>query len=408
MLRRIKVEDLKEGMIFSEPLFFDDGKNRVLGKMHPVSQRELSVLKQWKVPFVMTAGKSVKKSEEVAELVEELDAPPDEGDGSTAKTAAKKTQKQTTENTILQLPDILTHSELYTEYLAIILTIDVFLNNVKQRKPLSPRPVDGIVLRLRNLIAVDRPRVISFILSAQIPDRDMAKALIDTAILAETIANFMKLPEDYIDDIVLGTLLHDCGMLRIPDTILKKQGQLSDTEMQTVAAHVVYGYKAVLSEFMYTERVAMLVLQHHERWDGKGYPNGLDKESIEIGARIIAVVDAFVAMTAQKAYRSALLGYDAMKTLLADKGCRFDYEVIKAMIQSVGVYPIGSIVLMNDTSIARVVGIAPEAPLRPSIRVLIDETGNQYPDNKGKLLDLREYKNIFIVKAVDPLIYQKK
>lgn len=236
----------------------------------------------------------------------------------------------------------------------------------------------------------------------------MAKALIDTAILAETIANFMKLPEDYIDDIVLGALLHDCGMLRIPDTILKKQGQLSDTEMQTVAAHTVYGYKAVLSEFMYTERVAMLVLQHHERWDGKGYPNGLDKESIEIGARIIAVVDAFVAMTVQKAYRSALLGYDAMKTLLADKGCRFDYEVIKAMIQSVGVYPIGSIVLMNDTSIARVVGIAPEAPLRPSIRVLIDETGNQYPDNKGKLLDLREYKNIFIVKAVDPLIYQKK
>ena len=178
--------------------------------------------------------------------------------------------------------------------------------------------------------------------------------------------------------------------------------------MQTVAAHTVYGYKAVLSEFMYTERVAMLVLQHHERWDGKGYPNGLDKESIEIGARIIAVVDAFVAMTSQKTYRNALLGYDAMKTLLADKGRRFDYEVIKAMIQSVGVYPIGSIVLMNDTSIARVVGIAAEAPLRPSIRVLIDETGHQYPDNKGKLLDLREYKNVFIVKAVDPLIYQKK
>ena len=78
------------------------------------------------------------------------------------------------------------------------------------------------------------------------------------------------------------------------------------------------------------------------------------------------------------------------------------------MIQCVGVYPIGSIVLMNDTSIARVVGIAPEAPLRPSIRVLIDETGHLYPDNKGKLIDLQEYKNIFIVKAVDPLVYSKK
>ena len=407
MLRRIKVEDLKEGMIFSEPLFFDDGKNRVLGKMHPVSQRELSVLKQWKVPFVMTAGKSVKKSEEAAEPVEELDVLPDKGEVSTEK-AEKKDQKKTAENTILQLPDILNHSELYTEYLAIILKMDIFLTEVKKRKPVAPRPIDGIALRLRNLLAADRASVISFILSAQIPDREMAKALIDTAILAETIANFMKLPEDYIDDLVIGTLLHDCGMLRISDTILKKKGQLSDTEMQTVAAHTVYGYKTILSEFMYTERIAMLVLQHHERWDGKGYPNGLNKESIEIGARIIAVVDAFVAMTSQKAYRSALLGYDAMKTLLADKGRRFDYEVIKAMIQSIGVYPIGSIVLMNDTSIARVAGIAPDAPLRPLIRILIDETGHQYPNNKGKLIDLREYKNTFIIKAVDPLIYSKK
>ena len=113
-------------------------------------------------------------------------------------------------------------------------------------------------------------------------------------------------------------------------------------------------------------------------------------------------------MTARKAYRNALLGYDAMKTLLADKGRRFDYEVIKAMIQSIGVYPIGSIVLMNDTSIVRVVGTHPEAPLRPLIRVLIDETGHLYPNNKGKLIDLKEYKNTFIVKAIDPLQYQQK
>ena len=405
MLRRIKVEDLKEGMMFSEPLFFDDGKNRVLGKGYPVSARELSVLKQWKVPFVMTAGKIIKENE----VVEELDTLTEEGEGSTAKTAAKKEQKKTAEeNTVLQLPDILTHSELYTEYVAIILTLDVFLTEIKKRNPVAARPIDGIALRLRNLLAADRPLAISFILSSHIPEQETAKALVDTAILAETIANFMHLPEDYIDDIILGSLLHDCGMMRIPDVILNKKGALSDTEMQTVAAHTVYGYKAVLSKFMYTERVAMLVLQHHERWDGKGYPNGLDKESIEIGARIIAVVDAFVAMTAQKAYRSALLGYDAMKTLLADKGHRFDYEVIKAMIQSIGVYPIGSIALMNDTSIVRVVDVAPEAPLRPLIRVLIDETGHLYPNNKGKLIDLREYTNTFIVKAIDPLQYQQK
>jgi len=404
VLRRIKVEDLKEGMIFSEPLFFDDGKNRVLGKMYPVSQRELSVLKKWKVPFVMTTGKIVKQDEEITELVEELDALSDDGE---TDTKVKKTDK-TAESSILKLPDILLNSEPYIEYVSIIQAMDAFLTDIKQKKPVQERPVDGIALRLHNLLAAHRSLVISFILSAEIADQEMAKSLVDSAILAETVAIFMKQPADYTSDIVIAALLHDCGMLRISDDILKKKDPLSDTEMQTVAAHTVYGYKAVLSDFMYTERIALLVLQHHERWDGKGYPNGLSKESIEIGARIIAAVDAVVAMTTEKVYRKALLGYDAMKTLLADKGRRFDYNVIKAVIQSIGVYPIGSVVLMNDTSIARVVDIVPEAPLRPTIRILIDESGKRFPNNTGGLLDLREYKNIFIVQAVDPQLYQKK
>ena len=90
MLRRIKVEDLKEGMIFSEPLFFDDGKNRVLGKGHPVSQRELSVLQQWKVPFVMTAGTSVDAREKKAEPVEELTPLPDEEAATAERTTNAK------------------------------------------------------------------------------------------------------------------------------------------------------------------------------------------------------------------------------------------------------------------------------------------------------------------------------
>ncbi|MGP1444924.1 HD-GYP domain-containing protein [Treponema sp.] len=403
MLRRIRVEDLKEGMIFSEPLFFDDGKNRVLGKMHPVTQRELAVLKQWKVPFVMTEGKAVRSDAEMNDLVEELDALVDEEEDSTGKQSDK-----IDDSDILKLPDVLNHSELYSEYLSIVDAVDAFLNDIKQKKPISPRPVDGIALRLHNLLAADRTLVISFILTADIPEHDMAKALVDSAILAETLAVFMKEPADYRDDVVLAALLHDCGMLRIPDTILQKKGPLSDTEMQTVAAHTVYGYKAVLSEFMYTERVAQFVLQHHERWDGKGYPGRLNKEGIELGARIISVVDAFVAMTSAKVYRSALLGYDAMKTFLADKGRRFDYQVVKALIQSIGVYPIGSIVLMNDTSIARVIDVAPEEPLRPLIRVLIDESGKKFLNNTGRLLNLRDCKNIFIVRAVDPQQYQKK
>ena len=192
MLRRIRVEDLKEGMIFSEPLFFDDGKNRVLGKMHPVTQRELAVLKQWKVPFVLTAGKAVKHDSEISDLVEELDVLSDESD-----TTAGKQSGEMGDADILKLPDVLNHSELYSEYLSIVDAVDTFLNDIKQKKPIQPRPVDGIALRLHNLLAADRTLAISFILAAEIQDHDMAKALVDSAILAETIAVFMKEPADY-------------------------------------------------------------------------------------------------------------------------------------------------------------------------------------------------------------------
>lgn len=395
-------------MMFSEPLFFDDGKNRVLGKMCPLSLRELTVLWQWNVPFVMTAGETVKQDTGKIKKhtpVQPLPQQPNIAENVLQQRRTKQSEKTITTD-LLQLPDILNRSTCYTQYAAIITAVDVFLQNIKANNPLQPRPLDEIAAHLRTLTALDRTRIISFTVSAQIPDNDKAKALVDTAVLAETIAYSMKLPEDYINDIVLASLLHDCGMLTISDTVLNKKAALSAAELRTVAEHTVSGYKTVLSECMYTERIARLVLQHHERWDGKGYPNKLEGESIEIGARIIAVVDAFTAMTRQRVYRNAVLGYEAVKTLLADKGRRFDYNVVKALVRSIGLYPLGSLVLLNTTAIARVVSIPPETPLRPLIRILIDEKGQMYRNDEGNLIDLKEYKDILIIKAVDPLHYQ--
>ncbi|MGP1593707.1 MAG: HD-GYP domain-containing protein [Treponema sp.] len=403
MLRKIKISDLREGMIFSEPLFFDDGKNRVLGKNFPITKKELQVLKTWKVPFVMTEGKILKK-EEVGKNefsdVEEIEALSNDESQENSGAALS-------ENVILQLPEILTGDPLYTEYKAIIDELDTFLMNIKQKNPVPARPIDKMAVKVHNLLLQNKELVLSFILSSHFPDKEMAKNLVDSALITDVITQFLKLPDEYVTEMVIAALIHDCGMLRIPDAIINKQGTLTETEMQAVAAHTVYGYKSALSEFMYTERIAVAVLQHHERWDGRGYPSGLNKDAITMGGRILAIVDAFIAMTSAKAYRKALLGYDAMKTLLADKGRRFDYEMIKVIIQTLGIYPIGSIVLMNNTSIARVVKAAAEAPLRPVIRILVDENGKKFPTNTGDLLDLREYKNIFIVKAIDPSAYQQ-
>jgi HD-GYP domain-containing protein (c-di-GMP phosphodiesterase class II) len=165
--------------------------------------------------------------------------------------------------------------------------------------------------------------------------------------------------------------------------------------------HPVYSYKVITKEMKYPEDIGAIVLQHHERWDGHGYPQRLSAENISITARIVTVADAFDAMVSARPYRSPMIGYVAMKNILSDNSRRFDPQILKVFIKSMGIYPIGSIVLLNDSSIGRVVSTHPEAPLRPKLQIIIDRHGKEYPRN-GKVVDLSEVKSLFIARAVDP------
>jgi hypothetical protein len=127
-----------------------------------------------------------------------------------------------------------------------------------------------------------------------------------------------------------------------------------------------------------------------------------------MGARIVSVADAFEAMVSQKPYRNSMMGYQAMKNLLSDNSRRFDPDVLKAFIQTMGIYPIGSIILLNNGALARVVEIHGSAPLRPKIRVLIDEFGKVFKQEDGDLIDLLTEKSLFIARAVDPKEVAKK
>jgi HD-GYP domain-containing protein (c-di-GMP phosphodiesterase class II) len=201
---------------------------------------------------------------------------------------------------------------------------------------------------------------------------------------------------------ITGALLHDVGMLRLPKELVNKADKLTNEELQRIKSHTLYAYKIVHEELNYPEDLGLLVMQHHERWDGEGYPQGLKGEEINQGARIISVADAFEAMVSQKPYRNSMIGYQAMKSLLADNSLRFDPDVVKAFIKIMGVYPIGSIILLNNGSMARVVEIRGDAPLRPKITVLIDETGMIQDQSREETVDLLTEKSLFIVRAINP------
>jgi len=148
--------------------------------------------------------------------------------------------------------------------------------------------------------------------------------------------------------------------------------------------------------------VNVIALHHHERWDGKGYPDHLTGNAIDMGARIVSVADAFEAMVSKKSYRESIEGYQAVKNMLADNARRFDPAVIMAFTKIMGIYPIGSIIRLNDESVARVLSVNSNAPLRPVVELLISKTGKVTKSGEGEVIDLLAEKSLFIKKAIDP------
>lgn len=140
------------------------------------------------------------------------------------------------------------------------------------------------------------------------------------------IGETLNMRHNEIDELNLLAILHDIGKIGIEDKILKKPGKLTPTEFTKMKQHPVIGYK-IASSVPQLEAISYFILTHHERWDGKGYPKGLKGEDIPLASRILAVVDAYDAMTNDRVYRKAMPQSDAIKELVNNKGSQFDPEV---------------------------------------------------------------------------------
>jgi HD-GYP domain-containing protein (c-di-GMP phosphodiesterase class II) len=130
-------------------------------------------------------------------------------------------------------------------------------------------------------------------------------------------------------DLELGALLHDIGKIGVPDAVLRKPAKLNAEEWEKMRLHPMHGQK-ILRNIKFLEGAARVVCQHHEQWDGSGYPLGLRGEDIDIGARIFAVVDAFDAMISDRVYRKGRPYEDALVELERCSGTQFDPLIVEA------------------------------------------------------------------------------
>ena len=179
----------------------------------------------------------------------------------------------------------------------------------------------------------------------------------------------LGLDKNTMHDLELGALLHDIGKIGVPDAILRKPAKLNEEEWEKMRLHPLHGQK-ILRNISFLEGAAKLVTQHHEKWDGTGYPYGLRGEDIDVTARIFAVADTFDSMISDRIYRQGCTYEDALAELERCAGSQFDPSVIEAFKQ----------VPKEDWQILRVRSLA-ERPETGSFQTVINEliyAGNRF------------------------------
>ena len=149
--------------------------------------------------------------------------------------------------------------------------------------------------------------------------------------LAVAVATELGLDFDAVRNVELGAVLHDIGKVRVPESILNKPGPLTDDEWGIMKTHPEVG-EHILRPIQSLEAILPIVRHHHERWDGTGYPDGLAGPAIPLGARIVAVCDAYRAMSEDRPYRAALSDEDARRELGAGAGRQFDADCVAALL----------------------------------------------------------------------------
>jgi len=225
--------------------------------------------------------------------------------------------------------------------------------------------------------------------------------VVNTTIFSLKMALDMNLSEEDIQDTVAAALLHDIGFGKIEDYLRDKEHDINlitENELKLVQTHSKQGYDAIAPLNERDKHIVEIILQHHEKADGSGYPNGLKESQQHLPARIISIVDVYEALIHPRPFRDALAPPKGIGVILHDKGSEFSREMLKALISSLSIYPVGQTVLLNNGFIGKVIKTHKDNPKAPDVKLFFDPSGNRLKE--PSVIKLKEKRMLFIDKCL--------
>ena len=207
-------------------------------------------------------------------------------------------------------------------------------------------------------------------------------------VLALAMGRFLGLSKPDLQAIGMGTLLQDIGTLHVPKELLNKSERLTPAEMKVISEHVNAGAKMLKHTDYFPMEALDIVMSHHERFDGSGYPRAMHGDTISPFSAIAGMADTYEAMTSQRPYRRALTSLEALTTMYEMRNKAFSDAMIEHLIHCVGVFPVGSFVLLNTESVGVVVSRNRMHQLKPKVLPILDSQGNRL--SHAETVDLAE------------------
>ncbi|MDR1105552.1 MAG: HD-GYP domain-containing protein [Treponema sp.] len=361
-MKNYLLKDIPPDSYFTKTVYLDD-RFVIAAPEMPFTSDLVKILGSWEFREVRSEGEP--RDDYVAE-----------------ETAAEETDLSSKTTLAASDADKLKRAEEF--YASFTKYVEKLFTQVAIKNELSFNPVAEKIKSVCEIIREDR-RFLMRVQKNIEPGDDqnyLASHAVRSTIFAVIIGSYLKLPNHRLIELGVAALLHEIGMIKLPPQVYLSKRPLNPQEHKAIITHPVLSFN-LLKSFDFPLVVSLAALEHHERENGSGYPQKLTSDKISLYAKIIAVACSYEALSARRPHKEAKDGYAGMLELLKNEGKRYDDTVVRALVFSLSIYPIGLYVLLSSGKKGQVVDVNPENPRYPVVQVF----GELTPDGKNKILE---------------------